>query len=94
MDQVWGTDRPCRPKAKVTVLDVKYAGEESLEKYARVAEKLDGKVDKLLVTTLDDICWLLNCRGTDIDFNPVFFSYVLFTPATSSVNLYIDPEKV
>lgn len=91
---MWGADRPCRPNTPVIQLDVKYTGEEALDKYKRVAEKLDGTVDKLLVTTLDDICWLLNCRGTDIDYNPVFFSYVLFTPATLTVKLYIDPEKV
>ena len=33
-------------------------------------------------------------RGTDIDYNPVFFSYVLFFPETKTVNLYIDGEKV
>ena len=90
MDQVWGDDRPSSSESIIIHLDLKYTGEESLDKYKRVAEKLDGKVDKLLVTTLDDICWLLNCRGTDIDYNPVFFSYVLFTPSTLSVNLYIN----
>ena len=71
---------------------MKYAGEESVDKYTRLAGKLDGK--PLLVTTLDDIAWLLNLRGTDIDYNPVFFSYVLFYPETKSVNFYIDAEKV
>lgn len=71
---------------------MKYAGEESVDKYTRLAGKLDGK--PLLVTTLDDIAWLLNLRGTDIDYNPVFFSYVLFFPETKSVNFYIDTEKV
>jgi len=73
-------------------LEMKYAGEETVDKYTRLAEKLDG--NPLLVTTLDDIAWLLNLRGTDIDYNPVFFSYVLFFPETKTVNLYIDGEKV
>ena len=71
---------------------MKYAGEESLDKYNRLAEKLDG--NPLLVTTLDDIAWLLNCRGTDISYNPVFFSYVIFYPDTKAVSLYIEAEKV
>jgi Xaa-Pro aminopeptidase len=48
----------------------------------------------LLVTTLDDICWLLNLRGSDIDFNPVFFAYLLFYPKTKSATLYVDEAKV
>ena len=92
VDTVWGDAQPARPKNAVKILDMKYAGEESLDKYNRLAEKLDGK--PLLVTTLDDIAWLLNCRGTDISYNPVFFSYVIFYPETKTVNLYIDAEKV
>ena len=92
VDTVWGADRPARPRNQVKILDMKYAGEESLDKYTRLAGKLDDK--PLLVTTLDDIAWLLNLRGTDIDYNPVFFSYVLFFPETKSVNFYIDAEKV
>jgi Xaa-Pro aminopeptidase len=92
VDTVWGADRPARPKNPVSILDMKYAGEEPLDKYNRLAERLDGM--PLLVTTLDDIAWLLNCRGTDISYNPVFFSYVLFYPDTKTVSLYIDAEKV
>ena len=92
VDAVWGADRPARPKKQVQILEMKYAGEEAVDKYNRLAEKLDG--NPLLVTTLDDIAWLLNLRGTDIDFNPVFFSYVLFYPDTKTVSLYIDAEKV
>ena len=92
VDAVWGADRPARPKKQVQILEMKYAGEEAVDKYNRLAEKLDG--NPLLVTTLDDIAWLLNLRGTDINFNPVFFSYVLFYPDTKTVSLYIDAEKV
>ena len=75
---------------------MKYAGEETVDKYTRLAEKLDG--NPLLVTTLDDIAWLLNLRGTDIDYNPVFFSYALFWPKRgpeeSRLELFIDASKV
>lgn len=74
-------------------MDIQYTGEESLSKFKRVAEKLEGKCDKLLVTTLDDICWLLNCRGTDIDYNPVFFAYLLFDTRLRA-DLFVDPVKV
>ena len=39
-------------------------------------EKADNY--RLLISRLDDIAWLLNLRGSDIPYNPVFFSYALF----------------
>ena len=30
-------------------------------------------------SALDDVAWLLNLRGSDIHFNPVFFSYAAVT---------------
>lgn len=50
----------------------------------------------LLVTALDDIAWLLNLRGNDIEFNPLFFSYLLFHRDGESyrVDLFINEEKV
>ena len=52
--------------------------------------------EALLVTTLDDICWMTNLRGTDIDYNPVFFSYMLFLPKCSETRiiLFTDDAKV
>ena len=43
-----------------------------------MAQKIGKGVDIHLVSALDDIAWFLNLRGNDIDYNPVFFSYVLF----------------
>ena len=58
----------------------------------------DVEFEALLVTTLDDIAWFTNLRGTDIDYNPVFFSYLLFYPKrgeneTRTV-LFTDESKV
>ena len=75
--------------------EIKYAGLSVQEKFTKVAEKLAKKVDALLITTLDDIDWIVNMRGNDIKYNPVFFSYAIFVPATeqegskSTVKLYI-----
>jgi len=54
----------------------------------------------MLVTTLDDIAWMLNLRGNDIKYNPLFFSYVLFhregqkDSETYRADLFIDQGKV
>ena len=51
----------------------------------------------MLVTTLDDIAWVLNLRGNDIEFNPLFFSYLLIhftSEEIFKIDLFISPEKV
>ncbi len=40
----------------------------------------------------DEVAWLLNLRGADVPYNPVFLSYVIITP--DAATLYIDPAKV
>jgi len=98
VDLVWGAERPVRSEGKVQLLAKEYTGQDTLDKYETVAKKLDGSVDALLVTTLDDIAWLLNLRGNDIEYNPVFFSYLIFYPGKEdkkhSVTLYISAGKV
>ncbi|KAG9218076.1 hypothetical protein CCMSSC00406_0010090 [Pleurotus cornucopiae] len=80
VDLVWHKDRPSRPNATVSHLDTKYSGEGHVEKIARLREELRKKKAKgLVVTMLDEVAWLFNLRGADIDFNPVFFAYAVVT---------------
>jgi Xaa-Pro aminopeptidase len=48
----------------------------------------------LLVTALDEIAWITNCRGSDIDCNPVFFSYLILDFKENSCTLFIDESKM
>lgn len=50
----------------------------------------------MLLTALDDIAWLLNMRGNDIEFNPLFFSYVIFFRDGENfrADLFISKNKV
>ncbi|KAF9226237.1 Creatinase/aminopeptidase [Gyrodon lividus] len=78
IDIVWGSDRPQRPKNKVFALDIKYAGETLSNKLQCVREEMAKKnAVAMAVTLLDEVAWLFNLRGTDIDFNPVFFAYAV-----------------
>lgn len=43
------------------------------------------------MTALDDICWLLNIRGDDVQFNPVVYGYVLVT--MDAVHLFIHEGR-
>ncbi|KAI0360351.1 Creatinase/aminopeptidase [Trametes cingulata] len=77
VDLVW-PDRPPRPANKVFPLDVKYAGESHQDKLKRVRAELKKKEAKaMVVNMLDEVAWLFNLRGSDIDYNPVFFAYAL-----------------
>ena len=46
----------------------------------------------MIISMLDEVAWLFNLRGSDIDYNPVFFAYAVVTP--DSATLYIDAKKL
>lgn len=48
------------------------------------------KDDILVVSALDTICWILNVRGADIEYNPVFFAYLIVS--STKVILFTDVE--
>ncbi len=90
--KVWN-DRPELPKNPVFEHDVVFAGESRKEKISRVRKELvNNKADYILVCTLDEVAWLLNLRGKDVSFNPVFVCYAMIS-ARHAI-LFIDPEKV
>ena len=74
-ETIW-SDRPKFPAGKVTVLDEKIAGRTFEEKRSDVMEKLEKEgADAFLLTKLDDLMWLFNIRGCDVECNPVAISY-------------------
>ena len=73
-------ERPELPAEKVWVLDVKYAGKTAAQKIAELREEMRKKRATVhILTTLDDIVWLLNIRGNDVPCNPVVLSYMVIT---------------
>ncbi|EIN09077.1 Creatinase/aminopeptidase [Punctularia strigosozonata HHB-11173 SS5] len=93
VDLVWGADRPPRPTNPIFALDVKYAGESHSDKIKKVRAELEKqKAKAAVVNMLDEVEWLFNLRGSDIDFNPVFFAYAVITPTRAL--LFVDPTKL
>ncbi|KAF2666430.1 xaa-Pro dipeptidase [Microthyrium microscopicum] len=93
IDLVWGSEKPGRPNEKIKVHDIKYAGKKFEEKLQDLRKELEKKKSRgMVVSMLDEIAWLFNLRGNDIDYNPVFFSYALVTPTEAT--LYIDDTKL
>lgn len=78
-EEVW-TDRPCLPAHPVMVLPEEFCGVTTEEKLAAVREKMRGEgCSYLLLSKLDDLMWLLNIRGGDVECNPVALSYGFIT---------------
>lgn len=76
-DLVW-EDRPAMAREPVWELDAAYTGSTREEKLFMVRKKMaEQKADVLLLTALDEIAWLLNLRGNDVLYTPVFLSYLL-----------------
>ena len=91
-DRIW-TDRPERPSEPAFVHDVQYAGEEASDKIERLLKVLENNdATAMLVTALDDIAWLFNLRGGDVDFTPVAIAFAYI--GTHNRELFIDENKV
>ncbi|CAG8533718.1 4119_t:CDS:10 [Cetraspora pellucida] len=93
VDLVWGNERPPRPINEVTILEERYSGRSHADKIA----SLRGEFTKenyygFVVSGLDEIAWLFNLRGSEVEYNPVFFSYSLITK--DEAILYIDDRKL
>lgn len=88
---VW-TDRPALPSGKAFLLAEKYAGESVADKMARVRAKMaDSGADIHLLSSLDDIAWLLNIRGNDVAYCPLVLAYMILY--TDHAELFADAGK-
>ena len=92
INEIW-KDRPALPQNKMFEHPVKFSGKSRREKLARVREEM-RKLDAThhFVGSLDDIAWIFNLRGQDIDFNPVSVAYALINDETCC--LYVDQSKL
>lgn len=77
--EIW-EDRPQLSAKPVWILEEKYAGKSAAEKIADLRRAMkEARATVHVLTTLDDIVWLLNIRGGDVPGNPVVLSYVAVT---------------
>ena len=89
---IW-TDRPEIPTNSVELQPLELAGEETRHKIDRIRKALRAvHADGTLVSTLDDVAWTLNLRGSDVQCTPVFVAYLLIEQNRST--LYINKEKL
>lgn len=92
IDVVW-TDRPALSNKPAFFLEEKYSGESTASKLERVRQVMrDHGATVHAIASLDDVCWLLNVRGDDIDFFPLLLSYAVVK--MNCVDLYVDENKL
>lgn len=92
ISQIW-TDRPELPKDKAWIHDEKYCGLSLKDKLTILREKMsENNSDYTFIGAPEDICYLLNIRGNDVDFNPVILSYMLVSQ--DKAYLCIDEDKL
>ncbi|KAF4120257.1 hypothetical protein GMORB2_3058, partial [Geosmithia morbida] len=93
VDIVWGDNRPSRPRETVTNLSDTFSGKSVYRKLQDLRRELEKRNSiGFVISMLDEIAWLFNLRGSDVPYNPVFFSYAIVT--LESVTLYIDETKL
>ena len=91
--EVWGAARPALPQQPVYAHDDAFTDESAADKLARVRAFMREKgADWHLISSLDDIGWLTNLRGSDVEYNPVFLSYLLIGSDTAT--LFVDEAKL
>ncbi len=92
VDNVW-SDRPTRPGQPIFVLDEKVAGRSSSDKIRELRDEIKKKsAHGFVANMLDETAWLFNLRGTDVPYNPVFFSFALVL--LDKVLLYVNDSQL
>lgn len=92
VDAVWDT-RPALPSEPVFIHELKYCGESCASKLARLREKMRQLGASVhIITTLDDIAWLFNIRGSDVEFVPFTLCYAIVSH--NDAQLFIDERKL
>ncbi len=102
---IW-KNRPEFPAGIVTLVSEELSGKDTLKKRTEViAQMKRAGAEAMFLSKLDDIMWLLNIRGCDVECNPVAMSYVYLTETecvlfiqkdtlTAGVRAYLAEKQV
>ena len=93
---LWTEGRPAIPNDKLYPYSADFAGETVESKLARIREIVNRKSSNrkwaLVISALDEIAWLLNIRGNDVEYNPVVISYAVLED--DKCTLFVNAEKM
>jgi len=91
LEQIWA-NRPALPDNEITLLPESACGQTFASKLADLRSELyKQKADVHLISSLDDLAWLFNMRGNDVNYNPVVLCHALIS--ANKIGIYIDDNK-
>ena len=90
---LWTENRPAIPTSLLYEYEEKYTGESVESKLSRVRHVLQERhCQALVISALDEIGWLLNIRGKDVDYTPCLISYVVVE--MDKCTIFVAPNKL
>jgi len=94
VEAVWADERPSMPDRPVRLHPVEYAGVSAEDKLARLREAMrqQDEAEAHVLSALDEIAWLFNLRGADVEYNPVFIAYAIVERERAL--LFVDLNKI
>ena len=98
VDEIWNkNNRPGFPIDKICIYDECFAGESSLDKLDYIYNYMQDKsLDSCIISSSDQIAWLLNLRGQDVKYTPIFMAFCVLENINNKklVKLFIDNKKI
>lgn len=92
LNPIW-KNRPSLPSEPTFLVEEEFIGQSIASKLAAVRKAMKQlHVSHHLISSLDDMAWLFNIRGSDVKYNPVVLSFALINE--NEANLYIDKTKL
>jgi Xaa-Pro aminopeptidase len=92
LKEIW-KERGMPSKNPIFVHPVERAGKSVADKIAAIRQKMETlEATVHIISSLDDVAWTLNLRGSDVESNPVFLGYIVITK--NETLLFTDLDKL
>lgn len=93
LKEIWTNRNSNVQKNPVFVQPIERAGKSVTQKLSDIRNKMEELgASAHIISSLDDVAWTLNLRGSDVQSNPVFLGYVILTK--NEAKLFVDLEKL
>lgn len=92
LEKIWN-NRPKDAENPIFIHPLEFAGQSVEDKLAKIRSEMAKKyaADSHIVTSLDDVAWITNLRGSDVAYNPVFLGYLYITKDVAK--LFVSEKK-
>lgn len=92
VDKIWD-DRPIPVLNSIVPHKLEYSGKKAKDKIENCQKLMkENGVSFLVISALDEVAYLLNWRGSDIPYNPVFFAYIVLE--SENIHIFLDKTRL